>query len=194
MISNQKKTTWAADLSSLTKWTVTSFHLLLASSRHSVRACSLKKQGKGKKQQTFDSCNDAYCIAIVPGFWKANITTLWLPKCRNYSISAYACLHSVPQTLCLMSLMYYNYAFNVDQLSQNRKTSYHHYLQLFFTFSFYPLVFLVSLLVTNSCSFVVLFLNTYLAVNHLPSKELSFPLLLFPILLVRQLVTSCMFK
>lgn len=136
VISNQKKTTWAAELSSLTKWTVTSFNLLLAGSRHSVRDCSPKEQEKGEKQQTFDNWNDACCIAIVPEFWKANIKILWLPKCHNYSISAHACLHSVPQTLCLISLMYYNYVFSVDQLSQNRETNCHHYLQLFFTFSF----------------------------------------------------------
>lgn len=90
----------------------------------------------------------------------------------------------MPQTLCLISLMYYNYVFSVDQLSQNRETNYHHYLQLFFTFSLSFFVSLVSLLMTkcssHSCSFVVLCLNIYLAVNHLLSKELFFPLLLFP--------------
>lgn len=146
--------TWAAELSSLSKWTVTSLNLLAAGTLSETAAWKNKKRKRNSRHLTTEAM--LCCTAIVPEFWKANIKILWLPKCHNCSISAHACLHSVPQTLCLISLMYYNYVFNVDQLSQNRETNYHNYLQLFFTFSFILFPFLSSFTgdknVVHSCA------------------------------------------
>lgn len=70
-------------------------------------------------------------------------------------------LHSVPQSLCFISLTFYNYDFSVDQLSQNTETNYHHYLQLFFTFSLSFLVFWLSLPVSKMYLTFVLLCHEY---------------------------------
>lgn len=111
---------------------------------------------------------------------KANIKILWLSKCHNYSILTHGCLHSVLQPLCLISLMYCNYVFSVDQLSQKRETNYYHYLRLFFNFSL-----ILFLFVTKKKPFFPRIalpgcLHLYPAPNPPLAAKLCFCLQVFP--------------
>lgn len=127
--SDQKKTTWGVELSSPTKWTVTSIIWLLALSEP---AAQRNGEGGDGRHLTIEMM-----LAVLP--LSLDFERLTSKYCDSpnviISISQLIHLRSVSQSLCLISLTFYNYVFRVDQLSQNMETNYHHYLQLFFTFS-----------------------------------------------------------
>lgn len=146
--SDQKKTTWGVELSSPTKWTVTSFIWLLSGSRRSIRACSPEKRERERNSRHLTT---EMMLAVLPLSLNFERLTSKYYDSPNViiSVSQLTHLHSVPQSLCLTSLTFYNYVFSVDQLSQNMETNYHHYLQLLLTFSLSFFVFWVSLPVSK---------------------------------------------